>query len=623
MMREIMDEPRWSLVGVPDKPGVYLFRGADGAVLYVGKALSLRERLRSYRRPGGDGRLMIRFLHSEAESVECIVTRTEQEALLLEDALIKQHKPLHNVRLKDDKSFLMLRLDAGLDFPRFRFVRAHDPKGKRPGESQGRVRLFGPFASSRSLRRTLADLHRVVPLRDCPDSVFANRSRPCMKHQLGLCSAPCVGLISREDYALLVTRAERILGGDIGELEFELDMRMRAASEKQDYERAAGWRDRLSALRRTVERQGVRPADGIDRDVLALVRSARDALLHRLSFRDGRLSESRSHAFRSELPDDELWNNVVTALYGAGRLPPPAEVVLSCEPADLELFRHLFGANTRWIVPQSGERRRMLDLAHENARTALNFQRSTKAAEEEALEALAELLDLPGPPEVIDCFDISTLQGEHTVASRVRLRAGHQDKSGYRRFKLRTVAGQDDFASLREVVGRSLRRGAQDNQLPDLIVIDGGAQQLASALEARAEAGAHDVPIIGLAKARSERRVGKKTRAASEERVFLPGVEAPLELGRNSPARLLLERIRDEAHRFAIRYHRKERGRIRSQLDSIDGLGPVKKRALLTRFGSVAGIRAESLESLAAVPGIGPKLAQVIVESLARSRPGV
>ncbi len=621
MIPAMLDEPRWSLDGVPEKPGVYLFRDAAGEVLYVGKALSLRARLRSYRRPGGDGRLMIRFLNEDATAVETIVTRTEQEALLLEDALIKQHKPVHNIRLKDDKSFLMLRLDGGEAFPRFRFVRAHNLERSPAGESIGRSRLFGPFANSRSLRRTLSDLHRVVPLRDCPDSVFANRSRPCMKHQIGLCAAPCVGLITREDYAVLVARAERILTGDISELESELDGRMRRASEVKDYERAGQWRDRLAALRNTVERQGVRPADNVERDVLALVRSGRDVLLQRLAFRAGRLAESRSHWFRSELPDDELWNNVITALYGAGKRPAPREIVLSCEPADVELFRHLFGERTRWIVPQSGERRRMLDLAHENARAALGFHKNSRAAEEEALEALAELLDLPGAPEVIDCFDISTLQGRHTVASRVRMRAGHLDKSGYRRFKVRTVSGQDDFASLREVVGRSLKRGAQDNELPDLIVIDGGAQQLASALEARAEIGAHDVPMIGLAKARSERRVKGRTKESSEERVYLQGVDEPLELGRNSPARLLLERIRDEAHRFAITYHRKERGRIRSQLDSIEGLGPVKKRALLTRFGSVGGIRAESVESLAAVPGIGPRLAALILEGLARSKP--
>ncbi|HUR29608.1 MAG TPA: excinuclease ABC subunit UvrC, partial [Planctomycetota bacterium] len=519
------EEPRWSLEGVPEQPGVYLFRDAAGVVLYIGKASSLRSRLRSYRRPGGDGRLMIRFLNEDATAVETIVTRTEQEALLLEDTLIKQHKPLHNIRLKDDKSFLMLRLDSGQEFPRFRFVRAHRPESEPA--AGGRSRLFGPFASSRSLRRTLSDLHRVVPLRDCPDSVFQNRTRPCMKHQIGLCAAPCVGLISREDYAGLVTRAERILTGEIRELESELDARMRAASEVQDYERAGQWRDRLAALRRTVERQGVRPTDDVERDVLALVRKGADAVLQRLAFREGRLTESRSHWFRSELPDDELWNNVITALYGAGKRDPPSEIVLSCEPADVELFRHLFGAGTRWIVPQTGERRRMLDLAHANARSALRSHEQTKAAEEEALEALAELLDLAGAPEVIDCFDISTLQGRHTVASRVRMRSGHLDKSGYRRFKVRTVAGQDDFASLREVVGRSLRRGAEDNELPDLIVIDGGAQQLSSALEARAEAGAHDVPMIGLAKARSERRVQGQKKEASEERVYLPGLAEP------------------------------------------------------------------------------------------------
>ncbi len=617
MMHAMSEEPRWSLEGVPEKPGVYLFRDGGGAVLYVGKALSLRARLRSYRRAGGDGRLMIRFLNEDAAAVECIVTRTEQEALLLEDTLIKQHKPPHNVRLKDDKSFLMLRLDAGESFPRFRFVRAHNPDRSRHGEPIGRVRLFGPFANSRSLRRTLADLHRVVPLRDCPDSVFVNRSRPCMKHQIGLCAAPCVGLVTRADYALLVQRAERILSGDIAELESELDSRMRAASETQEYERAAQWRDRLGALRNTVERQGVRPADTVERDVLALVRSGADAVLHKLAFREGRLNESRSHWFRSELPDDELWSNVITSLYGAGKPRPPSEIVLDSEPADVELFRQLFGAGTRWIVPQSGDRRRMLDLARENARSALGFHKGTRAAEEEALEALAELLDLPGAPEVIDCFDISTLQGRHTVASRVRMRSGHLDKSGYRRFKLRTVVGQDDFASLREVVGRSLRRGAKDNELPDLVVIDGGAQQLQSALEARAEAGAHDVTMIGLAKARSERSVKGRVKAASEERVFLQGVEEPLELGRNSPARLLLERIRNEAHRFAITYHRKERGRIRSQLDSIEGLGPVKRHALLARFGSVAGIREQSAEALASVPGISPKLASAILEGLA------
>ncbi|MCE9594444.1 MAG: excinuclease ABC subunit UvrC [Planctomycetes bacterium] len=611
-----MSEPRWSIDDVPEKPGVYLFRDAAGKVLYVGKAADLKSRLRSYRRPGGDGRPLIGFLIEQAERVETIVTRTEQEALLLEDSLIKKEKPPHNIRLKDDKSFLMLRLDLGERFPRFKFVRAHRPKEDKAG---GRSRFFGPFASSRALRQTLSDLHRVVPLRDCPDSVFDHRSRPCLKHQIGLCAAPCVGKISEVDYRVHVERASRVLSGDIAELAEELESRMRAAAAELAYERAAAWRDRLGALRRTVERQGVQPSDTKDRDVLALARAGNEAVVHRLAFRDGRLSESRSHLFRSELPDDELWHNVLTALYGAGRRPAPPEIVLPERPADAELLEHVLARGSELVVPVGGERARMLELAGENARAALNRREREEAIEEAALEELAKLLDVDEAPETIDCFDVSNFQGAHVVASRVRFRHGHPDKAGYRRFKVRGVEGQDDFASMREIVGRALRRGVEESDLPDLVVIDGGAQQLESALAARDEAGAWDVPIVGLAKARAERKVRGVTKAASEERLFLPGAVAPLELTRHSAARHLLERIRDEAHRFAITYHRKERGRIRSALDSVPGVGAQKRKALLRRFGSVAGIRAANLEDIASVPGIGRDLAARLREHLEKT----
>jgi excinuclease ABC subunit C len=614
-----VSEPRWSIDDVPTRPGVYLFRDADERVLYVGKARDLRARLRSYRRPGGDGRLMLRFLETQAERVETIVTRTEQEALLLEDTLIKQHKPPHNVRLKDDKSFLMLRLDLGERFPRLKFVRQHSPRvGRKLAPPIGRTRFFGPFASARAVRQTLSDLHRVVPLRDCPDSVMEHRSRPCIKHQIGLCAAPCTGLIDEAGYARLVERAAGVLSGDTDELESELEARMHAASAELDYERAAAWRDRLGAVRRTVEAQGVRARDTVERDVLALARAGREAVVHRLAFREGRLAESRSHLFQSELPDAELWHNVLTALYGAGRRAAPPELVLAALPEEAELLREVLGGAVELVVPGSGERRRMLDLALENARAALARRQREGAQESLALEELEGLLELPAPPEVLDCFDISNFQGSHVVASRVRFRGGHPDKSGYRRFRVRGVSGQDDFASMREVVERSLRRGVRDDDLPDLVVIDGGPQQLAVALEAREAAEAWEVPVVALAKARSERRVGARRAAASEERLFLPGRETPLELGRHSPARHLLERLRDEAHRFAITYHRRERGRITSRLDSIPGVGAVKRKALLRRFGSVAGVSAASVEELAAVPGVGPELARTILDALAR-----
>ena len=608
-----MAEPAWSIEDVPEKPGVYLFRGANGKVLYVGKARRLKSRLRSYRRPGGDGRLLVRFLESRAKSVETIVTRTEQEALLLEDVLIKDHKPPHNIRLKDDKSFLMLRLDDE-PFPRLKFVRAHRPTAERT--ARGRSRFFGPYASARAVRRTLSDLHRVVPLRDCPDSIFRNRSRPCIKHQIGLCSAPCVGLISSAEYGQLVERAANVLAGDTTELEAELESRMALAADKLEYERAAMWRDRLAALRRTVERQGVRPPDRVGRDVLAMVRSGPQAVVHRLAFREGRMTESRSHLFRSELPDEELWHDVVTALFGPGRRGAPREIVLAVLPAERELLEGTLGEQVRLIVPRSGARRRMLDLAFENARTTLARRERERAAEQAGLAELERIADLPRPPEVIDCFDVSNLQGSNVVASRVRFRGGHPDKAGYRRFKVRDLDRQDDFAAMRQVVARSLVRCVRDGELPDLIVVDGGAQQLASALEAREQAGAWDVPVLGLAKARSERSVRGRRREALQERIYLEGAAGALELPRHGAARHLLERVRDEAHRFAITYHRKERGRIRSQLDSIPGLGPVKKKRLLRKFGSVAGVREASVEELAAVTGIGEQLAGVIHSAL-------
>jgi len=605
--------PAWSLDEVPRCPGVYLFRDAGGKVLYVGKARDLRARLTQYRRPGGDGRLNILFLEQDAQSVETIVTRTEQEALLLEDTLIKSHKPRHNVHLKDDKSFLMVRLDHAERFPRLKLVRAHSPQ---EGKAGGRSRYFGPFASASAVRRTLADLQRVVPLRDCPDSVMNHRSRACLQHQMGLCCAPCVGEVDEEQYAALVQRAANVLGGDVRELEEDLDDRMRRASSAREYEKAATWRDRLQALRRTVEGQGVRPKDKVERDILGLARRGSEALIHRLAFREGRLSESRSHRFRSSLPDEELMHVVLTALYAAGRRQPPEEIVLPCAPAERELLESELGEQLKIVVPTAGDRLRTLDMAGENARRQLEQASNQDEREQAALDELIALLDLDPGTEVIDCFDISNTQGAHVVASRVRSRRGHADRAGYRRYKIRDVKGQDDFGSMREVVLRSLRRGVREGDLPDLIVVDGGQAQLAKALEAREEAGAWGVAMVGLAKARRARTVKGVKHEATEERVWIPGAEGPLELARHSASRLLLERIRDEAHRFAITYHRKERGRVTSRLDGIQGVGPARRKALLRMFGSVAGVSQASVEELAGVAGIDRALARRIRESL-------
>ena len=412
-------------------------------------------------------------------------------------------------------------------------------------------------------------------------------------------------------------KATRILSGDIRELEEDLEARMQRAAEDLEYERAAQWRDRLKALRRTVEGQGVRPRDQVARDFLGLARRGDTAVVHRLAFREGRLTESRTHRFQSELPDEELLHSVLTALYGSGRRAVPEELVLPCEPADGELLEGaLSEAGVKLVVPGGGDRKKALDVAGENAREALARLEKERTEGDAVLEDVAALLDLDEPPEVIDCFDVSNFQGSHVVASRVRFRRGIADRAGYRRFKVRGVEGQDDFASMREVVGRSLRRGVDEDDLPDLIVIDGGRAQLDSALASREEAGAWSVAMVGLAKARSERTVKGKRKQSSEERLVLPDVETPIELPKHSAVRHLFERIRDEAHRFAITYHRKERGRIRSRLDGIPGVGAARRKALIQRFGSVAGVSEASVEELAAVPGISGALARTILDHL-------
>ena len=515
------DGPAWSLDGVPERPGVYLFRDAAGEVLYVGKALDLKKRLASYRRPGGDGRLAVQFLERDAVAVETVVTRTEQEALLLEDTLIKQHKPPHNIRLKDDKSFLMIRLDLDERFPRLKFVRQHSPRHGK-GKGAGRSRLFGPYASARSVRRTMSDLHRLVPLRDCSDAVLNNRSRPCLKHQIGLCSAPCVDLIDEAEYARLVERASAVLSGDTAELERDLRERMEVASEELEYERAAHWRDRLKALRRTVERQGVTPRDKVERDVLGLAREGANALVHRIAFRDGRMAESRSHFFRSSLPDEELVHVVLTALYAPGRREVPREVLLPCPPEDEELLEHVLGDGVRLVVPTRGETKRMLDLAGENARAELEHRQATSESDREALRGLARLtgLDEPGP-EVMDCFDVSNFQGTNVVASRVRFQGGRPDRSGYRRFKVRGVEGQDDFASMREVVYRSLKRGL------------GRRRPTRPGRDRRRRGAAHE----GARGARRGRRLGRADRRALEGALRAQGQGASGRGDRGAPGR--------------------------------------------------------------------------------------
>jgi excinuclease ABC subunit C len=594
----------------PTGPGVYIFTDESGEALYVGKAADLRARVRSYLKPGGDGRFQLRWLAAEAHDVEFVATATEQEALLLENTVIKKRQPRYNLKLKDDKAFLLLRLDRREAWPWFRLVRRRQDDG---------ATYFGPFASAKAVRRTLRLVHKVVPLRDCRDSVFNNRTRPCLKHQIGRCPAPCVDYVTRQEYDSLLDQAVRLLRGDTGSLLADLRVRMQRAAEALEFERAQGLKEQLAALQAVAEPQAV-VAGVLDEDALGLFRTGDEIAVAFLSFRGGALENCRRFAFRSASPDDLLLGELLGRFYEGDRYVP-AMVVLPQLPAEPEMIAQWLadkrGGKVDLHVPQRGDKRRHLELAQQNAQLADAMAADAESRRRQGAERLARLLDLPEPPRRLHCLDVSTIQGTSTVASRVCFVDGAPDKSQYRRFKISAAHAGDDFGAMQEAVRRSLQLCVErdDEELPDLLVIDGGKGQLAAAEKALAELGlGEDLWVCGLAKSRLK-GLGD-ARAESGERIFLPGEEnaRPLPLG--APETLLVAGLRDEAHRFAITYHRQTRGRIGSELDEVPGVGPTRRKAMLRHFGSLSALRAASREQLRAMPGLPAAVADAVFERL-------
>jgi excinuclease ABC subunit C len=594
----------------PTGPGVYIFTDAAGEALYVGKAADLRARVRSYLKPGGDGRFQLRWLAAEAHDVEFVATATEQEALLLENTVIKKRQPRYNLKLKDDKAFLLLRLDRREAWPWFRLVRRRQDDG---------ATYFGPFASAKAVRRTLRLLHKVVPLRDCRDSVFHNRTRPCLKHQIGRCPAPCVDYVTRQEYDSLLDQAVRLLRGDTGSLLADLRVRMQRAAEALEFERAQGLKEQLAALQAVAEPQAV-VAGVLDEDALGLFRTGDEIAVAFLSFRGGALENCRRFAFRSASPDDLLLGELLGRFYEGDRYVP-AMVVLPQLPAEPEMIAQWLadkrGGKVDLHVPQRGDKRRHLELAQQNAQLADAMAADAESRRRQGAERLARLLDLPEPPRRLHCLDVSTIQGTSTVASRVCFVDGEPDKSQYRRFKISAEHAGDDFGAMQEAVRRSLQLCVErdDEELPDLLVIDGGKGQLAAAEKALAELGlGEELWVCGLAKSRLK-GLGD-ARAESGERIFLPGEEVARPLPLGAPETLLVAGLRDEAHRFAITYHRQTRGRIGSELDEVPGVGPTRRKALLRHFGSLSALRAASREQLRAMPGLPAAVADAVFERL-------
>jgi len=592
----------------PTHPGVYLFRDESGRVLYVGKARSLRARVKNYFREGGDGRATVEFLIARARSIDYVVTGTEQEALILENNLIKKHRPRYNVVFKDDKSYVHLRLDAKHPFPRLTVVR----RPRRDGAT-----YFGPFASAGSVRKTLRTLGRIFPMRTCTDADFSSRTRPCLYYYIQRCPGPCVGRIEASEYAETVKRVTMFLKGRSQDLLKTLRDKMELQAAERRYEEAARIRDQLFALQSVVERQRISSPQRAERDVFATHHHNEQLVIQLLTVRDGQVSGAETFYFDSAVQSTgEHLASFLNQYYQSGA-PIPEEVLIGDEIPDADALEALLGERAKRsvsiAVPQRGERVTLVELAKKNASVAFTEGRGNDR-NREILDDLQELLSLENYPRRIECFDISNIQGTRAVASGVTFIDGEPAKSSYRKFRIRTVQGADDYAMMREVLERRISRGMKEGDLPDLLIVDGGRGQLNVAIEVTSRLGADAVEVVGMAKVREES--GRKIRG--QERIYLPEHPEPLLLDGQSQALYLLERVRDEAHRFANTYHRQLRTRAmgESKLDGVPGIGTVLKRRLLQEFGSLERLRRADVDMIAAVPGMSRRRAQALKDAL-------
>jgi excinuclease ABC subunit C len=588
---------------LPAAPGVYIFRDCRKKAIYIGKANSLKVRVRQYL-VGSDERMMVPFLLANAKSVESVVTQNEKEALLLENELIKRHQPRYNVNLRDDKNFLHLRIDLKARWPRYELVR----RTRKDGAT-----YFGPYTSAARVRKSLAFLHRVYPLRTCSDSVLNNRARACLLHQMGRCVAPCVQLVGEAEYRELVEGSTQLLRGQRGSVLAKLKRDMLQAAVEEDYERAAVLRDLMQALEATLEAQGVVDPRRRDRDIWGLHRDGSQGAIVLIQMREGTLAEPKRFTLPQLIGGDaELLSTLINTWYQAD-IPPEIilPVVLPDEGSLAAVLSVRADRKVKIQVPQRGERFKLLTLAQTNAKLIYVQATDERSRHEAAMAALAKVLEMEHPPTRIECFDNSNLQGANPVAAMAVFVDGKPVRSEYRRYKVKTVTGADDYATMREILGRRFRRAIAESTQPDLVVVDGGKGQLGVAQAVLEDLGVHGVKVIGIAKPKTERRRGD--RYATDKLVLLNRKD-PLRLPRNHPALRILQHIRDEVHNHAIRYHRKVRrtNTLQSVLEMVPGVGPKRRKQLLRAFGSAEAVAVATEQDLAGVPGIGPELARTI-----------
>ncbi|MDO9117121.1 MAG: excinuclease ABC subunit UvrC [Nitrospira sp.] len=562
---------------LPDNPGVYLFKDQSGELLYVGKAASLADRVRSYFQRGADHSPKTTLLVGQIADLETIVTRSELEALILESNLIKRHRPRFNVVLRDDKQYPYLRLPIKDRFPRLSIVRRVQKDG---------ALYYGPYTPAGALRETLKVIKKSFPLATCTIDIDGTAERACLEFEIKRCMAPCTGNQSQEDYFKIVGQVRQFLEGRDHELLDDLRAQMEAAAEREEFEEAARLRDRLFKIERTLEKQRITQTAATDQDVIGLARQGTAVDLQLLFVRGGLLIGRKDFFWpqSADVSDEDLVRSAIEQFYNKDG-QPPKELLVPTALADAELIEQWLsdkrGSGVKVLAPERGTKHQLVLLAEENAAASAANHLRDEALDRQAVEDLKRLLHLEKAPRRIEGFDISNTMGNQSVASMIVWEDGQMKKADYRRFKIQTVIGANDFASMQEVVAR--RYGDSEHLArPDLILIDGGLGQLAAAMEGLKQVGHGDQAIMGLAKARGEK----------DERIFLPGRKNPILLRPNTPATHLVQRIRDEAHRFAITYHRKLRGKAftASKLDQIIGIGEITRTKLLKEFGSLEGI---------------------------------
>ena len=602
------------LAAVPLEPGVYLHRDAEGKVLYVGKSASLRDRLRSYF--GSKKNLDPKSVElvSRIDDFEYIVTASEQEALLLENSLIKEHKPKYNIRLKDDKTYPYIKVDLAEDFPRIYVTRRTANDG---------ARYFGPFASAGSVRKTLDLLKRLFPYRSCTKTITGNDSRPCLEYHIKRCVAPCTGYASRNDYSEVIAQVVMFLEGNTKEIVSDLKTTMLEASDNLEFERAGALRDRLKAIEKVYEGQNVVGLGREELDVIGAAYGGEEAWVEIFFIRQGKLI-GRDHFTMSgtrEEDGQEILARFIEQFYSSAS-HVPRKILVPESITDKEMVAGWLETKRKGPVeinvPQRGAKRRLIEMVSTNAAQGLEQLKlkwiSDSTRMETAMSELQEELNLPRSPKRIECYDVSHIQGTNTVASMSVFQDGKPLSSNYRRFKIKSHDGNDDFASMREVLSRRFKRlknardGGEENAsfaaAPDLVLIDGGKGQLSSAVEVMLRLGLQDIQLASIAK--------------REEEIFLPDAAEPVIMPKNSQGLFLLQRARDEAHRFAVTFHRNLRGKssVKSALDLVPGIGPKRRKMLIRSFGSVKGIREASEDQLAAAPGMTAKVARQIKEHL-------